>query len=114
MVTSGAGEGNSFDFTQDKLLIPSRWIPPAHANGELVESRAGEGNRTLVSTLEKLCSAIELHPRVLSNFITNRYWFKRILSQGRNVVLSKIIYSSSFNNLADTYCRSKNNFYISI
>ena len=43
MVTSGAGEENSFDFTQDKLLIPSRWIPPTHANGELVEPERVKG-----------------------------------------------------------------------
>ena len=35
-------------------------------------SRAGDGNRTHVSSLEGWCSTIELHPRIVASVITDR------------------------------------------
>ena len=34
--------------------------------------RAGDGNRTHVSSLEGWCSTIELHPRIVASVITDR------------------------------------------
>ncbi len=40
----------------------------------LIPNGAGEGNRTLVFSLEGCCSTIELHPRLRRSTITPRTW----------------------------------------
>ncbi len=54
----------------EKRIIEIKWRTPFRSlyqpkdGSGLPPYGAGEGNRTLVSTLEKLCSTIELHPHV--------------------------------------------------
>ncbi len=54
-------------FSDCKLIVPSRAkngrFPERHSAKSLRSFGAGEGNRTLVVSLEGFCSTIELHPR---------------------------------------------------
>ena len=57
-----------------RLLVPAAGLPStARLAGSRCWAKAGEGNRTLVFSLEGYCSTIELHPRSSSD-LSFAFW----------------------------------------
>ena len=58
------------EFKRDRAAAGPRRMPAATAHDAIFEKvGAGEGNRTLVISLEGCCSTIELHPHLLDQDI---------------------------------------------
>ena len=72
-----------------KTVLPLSLGPCAVLRCRKFNDGAGEGNRTLVISLEGCCSTIELHPRET----LRRRWWRRLDSNQRT--LSERIYSPS-------------------
>src|SRR5262249_16276016 len=59
------------------------------ADKHKAESGAGEGNRTLVISLEGCCSTIELHPRCSAHRTFRGFLHRRIVTMSRPQDLAK-------------------------
>src|SRR5437867_2780678 len=79
--------GRSVALRCPQLPISSRVFPRQYRAMQSVFeiAGAGEGNRTLVVSLEGFCSTIELHPRAQLPFVVSAGAGKQVTKSSRNV-----------------------------